>query len=935
LNILENLPVGIITFNKDFIIDFVNDTLFDFDLFTKSKKEDFISHKLPDNPLFKKALKNGIEDLTQLFPFEKEIDYRKKISGKFLSLIVKGVPFTEAGDFSGGLLLIEDIKITEEVKGESLLRTNLFKDIISSVVDFYVLTDKAFNLIYSSDKTFASNSSLMKKLKSTLNSGEELLETEKGKTVQIAAKSIILRDKGAELLFITGKDISKEISERENILSELKSAKISEAALNKLSHPVFLVDETGKVILMNSHSKKMFRKSTAKNHYIQKVIVELTKEKISELIFSGSSSGKWESEIVHSKKHYKLIADKFDTSASLLIVELIDLSEFRERVTDLEKSLELLKKLFYKKNILLKYNSKGKLTGLSESKSLLKEIFKSDHKVISDLIPATKEELYPINESSFRIERNQRVFYVNVVRGGNEYIMGLNEETRRVRAEEKAAELENKYSRIVENMNEFYWESEKVNGEFSNPVYSDSVQKITGYSADELNRKPKLWLTLIHPNDKRQLISNLQLFYANKAVNENELQFRIISRSRKIVWLRQTMKVTRDENGMPIRIIAFDDDITTLMNNQQKMEEHVSELEDMNKAKDRFVSIISHDLRTPFSSVLGFTDLLLNDNSLPEEKRREYIHYIQDSSKTMLKLVNSLLDWTRLQTGRIQFNPEKLSLKEVVNNSIQTISGTAMQKGIRLFSEIKDDFYVHADQNLLAQVFNNLLGNAIKFTRKGDTITVSAKRSIKNNSIEVSVSDTGVGIAKEDIPKLFRADSKFTNPGTSGEKGTGLGLSLVAEIIKKHRGTIDVESEPGKGTKFIFTLPVSSSLILLADSNPTDLLLYSKLIKSLFPEFNIETAKNKFEIEKVVAEKAPVIIITETDLEDYSVYNLMEFIKNESKKISPALIVLTRKISPKEILSLKNQGVQSVFSKPVELSEFRTAIQEAIRNPKK
>jgi CheY-like chemotaxis protein/anti-sigma regulatory factor (Ser/Thr protein kinase) len=301
----------------------------------------------------------------------------------------------------------------------------------------------------------------------------------------------------------------------------------------------------------------------------------------------------------------------------------------------------------------------------------------------------------------------------------------------------------------------------------------------------------------------------------------------------------------------------------------------------------------------------------------------------------MLKLVNSLLDWTRLQTGRIQFNPEKLSLKEIVNDSIQTISGTAMQKGVRLFSEIKDDLYVHADQNLLAQVFNNLLGNAIKFTRKGDSITVSAKRSMKNNSIEVSVSDTGVGIEKEDIPKLFRADSKFTNPGTSGEKGTGLGLSLVAEIIKKHRGTIDVESESGKGTKFIFTLPVSSSLILLADSNTTDLLLYSKLIKSLFPEFNIETAKNKLEVEKVIAEKAPIIIITETDLEDYSVYNLLEFIKNESKKISPALIVLTRKISPKEILTLKNQGVQSVFSKPVELSEFRNAIQAAIKNPKK
>ena len=931
MNILDRLPVGIITFNKDFTIDFVNETLFEFDLFAKSKKEDYISQRIADIPLFKKSLKNELKELAQLLPFEKEIDYRKKISGKFLSIIVKGVPLFDLESFSGGLLLIEDIKITEEVKGEYLLRTKLFKDIISAFADFYILTDKSLNFIYSSDKTIYSNSTLFNKIKSAYSSGQELVEIEKNKKIQIAYKSIILRDKGAELFFIIGKDITKEISERENILSKLKSAKITEAAFNKLSNPAFLVDETGKVILMNISSKKMFSKATAENFQIQDEIVELTKEKISELIFSENTSDKWETEITHSKKPYKLIADKFDSSSSLLIIELIDISNFEKKLANLEKSLELLKKLFYKKNILLKYNSDGKLTELSENRLLLKEIFNTDNKVISDLIPATKDELFPINESSFRIERNQRVFNVNIVRGGDEYLMGLNEETRRVRAEENAAELENKYSQIIKNITEFFWHSKKKDDKFTPPQYSPNTEEIIGYTSDELNNNPKLWLKLIHPNDKKELIRELRLFYSNKALSEKELVFRLITKSRKIIWVREILKVERDSEGHATEIFATLDDVTSLMNHQEELKHKVDELESMNSAKDRFVSIISHDLRTPFSSVLGFTDLLLNDNSLSEDKRREYIEYIRDSSNTMLNLVNSLLDWTRLQTGRIQFNPEKLSLAEVVNSSLTMLQGTAMNKGVRLISEIDKDYFVHGDKNLLSQVFNNLLGNAIKFTKNGDTISVSARKPEKTNSIEVIVADTGTGIKEEDIPKLFRPDSKFTNLGTAGEKGTGLGLSLVSEIIKKHRGEIKVKSKLGEGTKFIFTLPISSSLILLTDENQTDLLLYSKLIKSLFPEFIIETAKEKNEIEKIISEKAPVLILTETKIEDYTIYDLLEYLKTNEKKIKPSVIVLARKISQKDAKILQTQGVKYAFSKPVDLSEFRNKIIDAIK----
>ncbi len=223
------------------------------------------------------------------------------------------------------------------------------------------------------------------------------------------------------------------------------------------------------------------------------------------------------------------------------------------------------------------------------------------------------------------------------------------------------------------------------------------------------------------------------------------------------------------------------------------MKKSTQNLIKLNETKDRFISIISHDLRTPFSSILGFADLLANDDELTEDERKQYIKYIQESSRSMLALVNSLLDWTRLQTGRIKFEPQKIDISKIVTDSINALSGSAIQKGIEVVSNINHSLFLFVDKSLITQVFNNLISNAIKFTNKDGLISISTEAVTTSRFVKFIVKDSGVGIKADDLSKLFSVDAKFTSEGTAGEKGSGLGLSLVKEIIEKHGGTISVK----------------------------------------------------------------------------------------------------------------------------------------------
>ena len=205
---------------------------------------------------------------------------------------------------------------------------------------------------------------------------------------------------------------------------------------------------------------------------------------------------------------------------------------------------------------------------------------------------------------------------------------------------------------------------------------------------------------------------------------------------------------------------------------------------------------------------MGFSEVLASQyDRLPREKQLQYVKLIHESGKTTYSLLENLLSWSRAQLNKIDFEPIDFDIREIVQENARLFQENLGIKQIRLKNQLQGEVLVHADKNMINTVVRNLISNAIKFTPAGGEITIRAIK--ENNNWVIGVSDTGIGMEEQDTQKLFRMDKSFSKEGTAGEKGTGLGLLLCKEFVEKNSGKIWVESTPGKGTTFWFSLPLS------------------------------------------------------------------------------------------------------------------------------
>ena len=230
------------------------------------------------------------------------------------------------------------------------------------------------------------------------------------------------------------------------------------------------------------------------------------------------------------------------------------------------------------------------------------------------------------------------------------------------------------------------------------------------------------------------------------------------------------------------------------------------ELKELNTSKDKFFSIIAHDLKNPFSTIIGFSEMLNEEiNAEHPVKIKEFANMINTSAVQTLRLLENLLEWANSQRGKISFNPRPVNLNELLMEEVNVLSDIAKTKNIDLKNYLPDNLTISADKNMIRTILRNLISNAIKFTHKNGTVEVRA--AIRNNQVEISVSDNGIGMTREFISKLFSIDADLSTRGTENEKGTGLGLFLCKEFVEKHHGKIWVESVPGKGSIFRFVIP--------------------------------------------------------------------------------------------------------------------------------
>ncbi len=278
-----------------------------------------------------------------------------------------------------------------------------------------------------------------------------------------------------------------------------------------------------------------------------------------------------------------------------------------------------------------------------------------------------------------------------------------------------------------------------------------------------------------------------------------------------ILYIRmRERKLVRERDQLELKVhqrtLLIEEQNTEILHKNDELSKLNAALSAMNATRDKFFSIIAHDLRNPFNTILGLSEMALgNENVKEPDKIRKTVTDIRETARHTFDLLQNLLIWARSQTGALDFEPVHFNLAERIRENLDLVKSQAEKKNITLSCNMEEPITVFGDVRMIDTVLRNLLTNAIKFTEQQGTVTAGIHQTA--GFIEVFVSDTGIGIAKENISKIFQLDNKYTRKGTEKERGSGLGLILCNEFIEKHEGTIRVESEPGKGSRFIFTLP--------------------------------------------------------------------------------------------------------------------------------
>jgi PAS domain S-box-containing protein len=336
-------------------------------------------------------------------------------------------------------------------------------------------------------------------------------------------------------------------------------------------------------------------------------------------------------------------------------------------------------------------------------------------------------------------------------------------------------------------------------------IFANSrLEELTQYKFFDLAGKGEKWLqALIHPEDAETAEKNIGLSFETKNLPARN-EYKFIRKDRTVGWL-ETLGSVVDYNGKPaILLVAVD--ITDRKQGESILIESEKQLRQANAMKDKFFSLIAHDLKNPFGSILGFSNLLVEAyDNFDDKQRKSFIKNISEVSENTFKLLQNLLEWSKTQTGKFEFKPVKIDIKEIAEENISVLKSAAGNKKIRVYNKVDSESKAYADENMVKAIIRNLLTNAIKFTHHHGKVEISTKNS--GDFIEICIADNGKGISPEDQTRLFRIDDQFKTLGTDHEEGSGLGLILCKEFVEKHNGKIWVESKPGSGSKFKFTLP--------------------------------------------------------------------------------------------------------------------------------
>ncbi|MBN1301453.1 MAG: PAS domain-containing sensor histidine kinase [Melioribacteraceae bacterium] len=385
--------------------------------------------------------------------------------------------------------------------------------------------------------------------------------------------------------------------------------------------------------------------------------------------------------------------------------------------------------------------------------------------------------------------------------------------TEQINSETILRETEEKYKSLFLELKETIYES-TPDGKLLD--INPSGVELFGYSSKEELLKADIARELyLNEKDREAFKNKLE---KDGFVKNYEIDIK--TKSGDISTVLETSMVVRDKDGKIQCYRGILRDITEAKHNQALLTEYLEKLANMNEQlknseanlkrlnneKDKFFSIIAHDLKSPFNSLLGLSEFLIEDiNELSQDEIKSFAQAINVSAQNVFKLLDNLLQWSQIQTGRMKLEPERFKMSEVILSANTLLSANAENKGVILKLDLEKDTEVYADKNMISSVVRNLLSNAIKFSNQNDSVTITINN--REKEVLVSVMDTGIGMKPEICENLFKINRNRSMPGTNNELGTGLGLILCKELVEKNEGQIWVESKFGEGSEFCFTLP--------------------------------------------------------------------------------------------------------------------------------
>lgn len=527
---------------------------------------------------------------------------------------------------------------------------------------------------------------------------------------------------------------------------------------------------------------------------------------------------------------------------------------------------------------------------------------------------------------------------------GNPGILVIaNDITKRREIEIALRQSEEKYRSLVENITDIIFSTD-LEGKFT--YVSPLIKEFSGYDIEELIGTP--FTDYIYPDDLEGLVES---FHKTLSGIVEPYEFRIFDKKGEIKTIRSTCKL-HFENGNPVGLHGILIDITLKKNFEKELKKAKEVAESAVKIKSQFLTTISHEIRTPMNGVIGMTDLLMQTELNNEQK--EFVETIKSSGEILLSLINDILDFSKIESGKLKIEDHAFNLKKCVDDLVNSFYTHAKEKKLKINTYIDSSIpeSVISDSSRIRQIMSNLISNAIKYTEKGQIDIKIKKLSEKNDLVELqfSVKDTGIGIEKDSISQLFQPFNQLDSSTTRKYGGTGLGLIISKQLVEMLKGKISVESEPGKGSEFTFSVfckkdnenrnldeikkPVNLNLsneyplqILLVEDN----LINQKVAIRLLKRFGYDTdvASNGAEAVEAVKKKKYDIIFMDIQMPVMDgIQATKEIIKMSQKDTCPIIIAMTAAVMKGDKEKCLESGMKDYIPKPILPEVVQKAIEK-------